>query len=157
MKHVLPELICSNQTAYVTNWCISENGRLICDVTEMCDILDIAGYLVTVDIVKVSDSLDHDFLLSVLKNGFGKNFIHWIKILLDNQQSYVINACITIRCFNFERDAGQGDPISAYLFTIALEVLLELIKNTADMRGITIFHHTFFLHFLRGWFNLFPW
>ena len=70
MKHALPELICSNQTAYVTNWCISENGRLICDVTEMCDILDIAGYLVTVDIVKVSDSLDHDFLLSVLKKRF---------------------------------------------------------------------------------------
>ena len=36
----------------------------------MCDILDIAGYLVTVDIVKVSDSLDHDFLLSVLKKRF---------------------------------------------------------------------------------------
>ena len=51
-KHVLLELISSNQTAYVKNQCISESGRLISDVTEMCDILDIPGYLVTMDIEK---------------------------------------------------------------------------------------------------------
>ena len=68
LKHVLPELISSNQTAYVKNRCISESGRLISDVIEMCDILDIPGYLVTMDIEKAFDSLNHDFLLSVLKN-----------------------------------------------------------------------------------------
>ena len=31
----------------------------------MCDILDVLDYLVTMDIEKASDSLDHDFLLSV--------------------------------------------------------------------------------------------
>ena len=50
LKNVLPELISSNQTAYVKNRCISESGRLISDVIEMCDILDIPGYLVTMDI-----------------------------------------------------------------------------------------------------------
>ena len=77
LKNVLPELISSNQTAYVKNRCISESGRLISDVIEMCDILDISGYLVTMDIEKAFDSLDHDFLLSALKKfGFGENFIH---------------------------------------------------------------------------------
>ena len=45
----------------------SGSGRLTTDVTEMCGILDISGYLVTMDIEKVFDSLDHDFLLSILK------------------------------------------------------------------------------------------
>ena len=67
MKNVLPELISSNQTAYVKNRCISESGRLISDVIEMCDILDIPGYLVTMDIERAFDPLD-DFLLSALKN-----------------------------------------------------------------------------------------
>ena len=34
----------------------------------MCDILDIPSYIVTTDIEKAFDSLDHDFLLIVLKN-----------------------------------------------------------------------------------------
>ena len=49
------------------NRCLSKSGRLISDVTEMCDILDFLGFLVTMDIEKAFDSLDHDFLLSVLK------------------------------------------------------------------------------------------
>ena len=65
LKHVLCELISCNQTACVKNTRISENGRLIFDVIEMCDILDILGYLVTMVIKKARDSLDHDFLLSV--------------------------------------------------------------------------------------------
>ena len=67
LKNALPELISSNQTAYVKNRCISESGRLISDVIEMCDILDIPGYLVAKYIEKAFDSLDHDFLLSALK------------------------------------------------------------------------------------------
>ena len=66
LKNVLPELISFNQTAYVKNRCISESSRLISDVIEMCDILDIPGYLVTIDIEKAFDSLDHDFLLFAL-------------------------------------------------------------------------------------------
>ena len=73
----------SNQTAYVKNQCISESCRWISDVTKMCDILGIPSYLVTTDIEKAFDSLDHDFLLIVLKKiGFGENFIYWIKLLL---------------------------------------------------------------------------
>ena len=144
LKSALPELISSNQTTHVKNRCISESGRLISDVIEMCDILDISGYLVTMDIEKALDSLDHDFLLFFLRKfGFGENFIHWIKVLLNKQQSCVINGGFTTQYFNLEKGARQGDPILAYLFILALEVLFELIKSNDDIRGITIFNHTF--------------
>ena len=42
-----------------------------------------------------------------------------------------------------EKGAGQADPISAYLFIPVLNVFFELIKNIADIRGITIFNHDF--------------
>ena len=100
MKNVLSELISSNQTAYVKNRCISESDRLISYVIEMCYIFDIPGYLVTMDIEKASDSLDHDFLKCFKKIGFGGSFIHWIKVLLNNQQSCVINGGFTTRYFN---------------------------------------------------------
>ena len=72
------------QTTYVKNQCISESRRLTSDIIEMCDILDIPGYLVTMDIERAFDSLDHDFLLFVLKKfDFGEYFIHWIKVILN--------------------------------------------------------------------------
>ena len=45
--------------------------------------------------------------------------------------------------FNLEKGARQGDPTSTYLLILALEVLFELIKNNADITGITIFNHVF--------------
>ena len=139
LKNVLPELISSNQTGYVKNQCMSESSRLISDVIEMCNILDIPGYLVTMDIEKAFDSLDHDFLLFAIKKfGFGKNFIHWINVLLDKKQSCVINGDFTTRYFSLEKGAPQGDPISAYLFILAVEVLFELIKNNDTTDTIKI-------------------
>ena len=96
------------------------------------------------DIEKAFDSLDHDFLLFVLKKfGFGENFVHWIKVLLNKQQSCIINGGFTTQYLNLEKGARQGDPISPYLFILALEVLFELIKSNDDIRGITIFNHAF--------------
>ena len=69
--------------------------------------------------------------------------MHWIKVLLNKQQSCVINGVFTIQYFNLEKGALQGDSMSAYLFILALEVLFELIKNNDDIRGITIFNHAF--------------
>ena len=153
MKNVLPELISSNPTAFVKKRCINESGRLTSDLIEMCDILHIPDYLVAMDIEKACDSLDHDFLLSVLKKfGFRENFIHWKKgslNKLNNQQSCVINGAFKTLYFNLEKGAGQGYPILAYLFMLALDVLFELVKNNADIRGITIFNHVFLYTALR--------
>ena len=49
-------------------------------------------FLLTMDIEKTFDSLDHDFLSSVLrKRGFGKNFITWIETLLEDKLLCIIN------------------------------------------------------------------
>ena len=87
----------------------------------MCDILDIPSYLITIDIEKEFDSVDRDFILSVLKKfSFGKNFILWIKVLLNNQQPCVINCGFATPYFNLDKGTRQSDPISAYLFILAL-------------------------------------
>ena len=85
------------------------------------DILENWRFLVTMDIEKAFDSLGHNFLISTLeKYGFGQNFISWVKILLNNQESYVINGGKTTKYFMLSRGACQGDPISAFLFILAL-------------------------------------
>ena len=82
------------------------------------------------DIEKAFDSLDHNFLISVLeKYGSGKNFISWVKILSKNYKKLcVLNGGTITKYFLLLRGSRQGDPISAYLFILALEILFHLIR-----------------------------
>ena len=90
LKKVLPNLISPQQTAYVENRFIGESGRLIADIIEITDILNKEGFLVTVDIEKALHSLDHTFLISVLKKfGFGNDFVNWNETLISKQESCV--------------------------------------------------------------------
>ena len=57
-------MISSNQTAYVNKRCISKSGRLI-SIIEVCKKQNIGEYLVTMDIEKAFDFLDHYFLVNV--------------------------------------------------------------------------------------------
>ena len=67
LKNVLPEIISPNQNAYVKNRCISEGGRLISDLLEMSEVLNKEGFLVTIDIEKAFDSVNHHFLIAFLR------------------------------------------------------------------------------------------
>ena len=68
-----------------------------------------------IDIEKAFDSLNHSFLLGVLKKfGFGRNFINWIEAILNKSDSCVINSGKTTQYFQLNIGAHQGDPISAY-------------------------------------------
>ena len=82
-------LISSNKDADVTSRFTSEGSRLISDILEIPDILYMKGYLLTIDIEKAFDSVDHYFLLAILeKYGFKKIFLRWIEALLNNHNLY---------------------------------------------------------------------
>ena len=117
LKKVLPFLIDPGQTAYVRF--LGESERLIVDIFETCDLEKLERYLVAIDFKKAFDSLNHNFLITALEHyGFGNDFIEWIKILLKNQESCLINAGHTTKYYRLERVARQGYPISAYLFIL---------------------------------------
>ena len=68
LKETLPKLMSFQQTASVKNRFIGEGGRLISDILEISECLNLKVYIVTVDTEKAFDSLSHFFYLLVLKN-----------------------------------------------------------------------------------------
>ena len=98
----------------------------------------------TADIEKAFDSINHCFLVKVLeKYGFEKDFIKWTKILLQNQESYIVNRGTTKNQFKLEKDTRQGDPISAYLFILVLEIVFLFTKESKKINGLNMFDKTF--------------
>lgn len=83
-----------------------------------------SSFLVTLYIEEGFDSLDHLFLILVLKNyGFGSYFISWIETLSKTQRLCVTNGGVTTQCFKLEKHLCHGDPVSDFLFIFALDIL----------------------------------
>ena len=144
LKNVLSCLISLDQTAYVKRRFISEGGRLISNVLEMCDKLQIKGFLMTLDIEKAVDSINLCFLSKLLvKYGFEKDFIKLIKILLQNQESCIVNRGTTTNYFTLEKGTRQGNPISAYLFMLVLEIVSRFTIESKKINDLNIFDKTF--------------
>ena len=65
LKNLLSSLTSTQQTTCIKNRFIGEGGRLISDIVNICDRNNIGGLLVTIDIEKAFDSLDHKFIFAV--------------------------------------------------------------------------------------------
>ena len=72
-----------------------------------------------------------------------KDFIKWIKILLLNQESCMVNGGATTNYVKLEKGTRQGDSISAYLFIIVLEIVFLFTKGSKKINGLNMFDKTF--------------
>ena len=143
LKETVPKLISFQQTAYVKNRFIDEEGRLISDILEISESLNLKGYIVTADIEKAFDSLSYSFLLACLKKyGYGNDLVKCIEMLFECREPCIINGGNTTKYFKLQKGARQGDPISAYMFILCLEIVLILIKANKRAKEINIFEHT---------------
>ena len=144
LKSVLDKIITSNQTAYMKDRFIGESTRLLSDILDVTDELKIDALLVTVDFQKAFDSLNHTFIIEACRKfGIPDFMLIWIQTLLRNQKSCVINGGTTTNYFQLERGARQGDPIAAYLFIIALEMMFIMVKEDESINPIELCNSKF--------------
>ena len=111
LKKILNNLVNENQIVCLSNRFISERGRLVFDIVEITDLLQIKGILLMADIGKAFDSVNHLFLVYAFEEyGFKNDFIRWIKLLLKNQESCIIKGGQTTNYCKLEIGIRQGDP-----------------------------------------------
>lgn len=86
---------------------------------------------IKVDLMKAFDSVDWEFLLKLLAAmKIPEAFIQWIAGCITTKFSLSINGGL-IGYFSGQKGLRQGDPMSPYLFVIAMEVLLKMLDKTA--------------------------
>ena len=139
-KKVILFLVTSDQTAYIPGRFIVKVSRLISDILDYTDAAQLEGYIFATDMEKALDSVDNNFIIAALEAyGFGPNFVQWVKTLLYDQKSCVMNNSHSTGYFNLERGTRQGDPISAFLFALTIEVLFIMVRSNVNIRGLRFF------------------
>ena len=99
----------------------------------------IDGAIVFVDFSKAYDSLEWNFMFTVLKHfGFNDSFIRWVKTLYSDIQTCIINNGWVSQTFKNFRCVLQGCPLSALLFVLAVEIMALRIRKDYNIKGIQI-------------------
>ena len=70
--------------------------------------------------------------------GFGTDLCNWISIFYNGISSAVVNNGHISESFSIKRGVRQGDPLSPYIFLIAVECLSAAMKINPDIKGIKI-------------------
>lgn len=92
--------------------------------------------LVTSDIQKACNSVNHQFLTLALKRcGLGKIF---------NKYLCIINGWRTTKYFKLEKRTYQGDIILVYSLIPVLEIVCNLIKGNKGIHGLNFLEHNIF-------------
>ena len=139
MKNVLDKLISETQTGFLKGRYIGENTRFLYDLVERLNKENLPGILVLVDFEKAFDSLEWNFISKTLDFfGFGSSFVKWFKTLYSDISSSVLNNGDFTDFFRISRGVRQGDPLSPYIFILAVELLSASIKFNPNIKGIKL-------------------
>ncbi|XP_039026534.1 uncharacterized protein LOC120160184 [Hibiscus syriacus] len=141
MNAYLPQIITMNQTAFIRGRNIIDNSLIAQEMVKGYGRKVISPRCsMKIDLHKAFDSLHWGFILSILRAlQFPNIFIDWIVICFTQARySISFNGSLT-GYFKGARGLRQGDPISPYLFVLAMNVLSNML-NLAAAKGIFAFH-----------------
>ncbi|XP_028103519.1 uncharacterized protein LOC114302671 [Camellia sinensis] len=100
------------------------------------------GLIIKLDFEKAYDSLNWEFLLSMMVNfGFGGKWVEWIAVCVTSAKlSVLVNGSPT-KEFSPQRGLSQGDSLSPFLFIIAAKCFSILMSRALDLgliKGVKI-------------------
>uniref|UniRef100_A0A670IGS1 Reverse transcriptase domain-containing protein n=1 Tax=Podarcis muralis TaxID=64176 RepID=A0A670IGS1_PODMU len=140
LKKCLVNIIHKDQAGFLPNRFLKDNIRHTVNLIEYLEAKnEIPAALIFIDAEKVFDNVSWRFLLkSMEKVGIEGEFMEGIKAIYSSQSAkLIINNNLT-NSFKIGKGTRQGCPLSPLLFIMGLEVILNKIRATPEIRGIKI-------------------
>jgi hypothetical protein len=129
LQSVISSVIDDDQSGYIKSRYIGCNVRSLLDIYEYTEKNNIPGAFLCTDFKKAFDSLEHNFMLALLKKfNFGNNFTKWISIFYNMPGFKMKNNGWISERLPMNRGIRQGCPLSALLFILSVEILAVMIR-----------------------------
>ncbi|KAJ0585981.1 putative RNA-directed DNA polymerase [Helianthus annuus] len=136
MKNVLNSVVSCSQSAFISGRNIIDGPLIINEIVGWAKKAKKEMFIFKADIEKAYDTLNWKFLISILAHmGFPPKWRNWVMgILFTGRGSILVNGAPTGE-FQYKRGLRQGDPLSPFLFIVAMEAL-HVMMTKAKEEGI---------------------
>lgn len=141
LKSVIALVIDEVQSAYIEGRNILDGPLIVNEICTWSKRSKREVLLLKVDFDKAFDSVNWEYLDSVLMQmGFGLKWRLWMKGCLSSSRASVLVNGSPTKEFSMSRGVRQGDPLSPFLFIIAMEGLNVAMKAARDKGLYTGIH-----------------
>ncbi|CAL5415768.1 unnamed protein product [Camellia sinensis] len=136
LTRVLPEVIGDSQSAFLGGRSILDGVFIANEIVDGWKKARKKGMLIKLDFEKAYDSINWEFLFSMLANfGFGSKWTSWMRACVSTARlSVLVNGSPTEE-FSPQKGLRQGDSLSPFLFIIVAEGL-NILMHRAHELGI---------------------
>lgn len=129
----IDSLIVPVQSAFIKGRCIQDNFLFVQGMARHFHRTKRPMLLIKLDIAKAFDTVSWTYLLDMMRaRGFGQRWRDWISMLLSSASSRVLVNGAAGPVIRHRRGLRQGDPLSPFLFILAMEPLQQLLINAVQ-------------------------
>ena len=135
IKKYLPTVITHHQFAYLAGRSAAVASRTILDSKNLIIEKKLPACLLALDFSSAFDKISHSFCEQALRFfNFPEHLINKIKFLIKKPiATLIVNGKQTEFFQQSARGSGQGDPISALLFIICIQILIYALSLSPDI------------------------